>query len=95
MSKIAGRQEMKKNEEMARAPPRNKSDWLDWEEARSAVKSAWRLGPEGKTEVPEIVIVSDAVESTYVDLDGKSRRERAEAKISGRERSTRRRGQGD
>ena len=49
-------------------------------------KSVWRLGPEGETEVPEIIIVSDTVESTYMDLDGKSHRERAEAKISGRER---------
>ena len=27
-------------------------------------------GPEGESEVPEIIIVSDAVESTFVDLDG-------------------------
>ena len=67
---------------MAWAPPRNKSNWLDWEEARSAEKSAWRLEPEEETEVPEIIIVSDAVESTHVDLDGRSHREQAEAKIS-------------
>ena len=30
----------------------------------------------GDAEVPEIIIVSDAVESTNVDLDGKSRRGR-------------------
>ena len=36
--------------------------------------------------MPEISIVSDAVERTYVDLEGKSHREQAEAKISRRER---------
>ena len=41
---------------------------------------------EAGAEVPEIIIVSDAVESTFVDLDGKSRREQVEAKFSGRER---------
>ena len=59
---------LRKDEEMAWAPPRNKSDWPDWEEARSMEKRAWRLEPEGETEVPEIIIVSDAVESTFVDL---------------------------
>ena len=44
----------------------------------------WR--PEGETEVPEIIIVSDAVESTYVDFDGRSHREQARATISRRER---------
>ena len=36
--------------------------------------------------MPEIIIVSVAVGSTKVDLDGKSHREHAEAKISRRER---------
>ena len=36
--------------------------------------------------MPEIIIVSDAVESICVDLDGKSIREQAEATISRRER---------
>ena len=49
-------------------------------------KSAWRLEPEGETEVPEIIIVSGAVQSIYVDLDGKSHREQAETNISRRER---------
>ena len=39
------------------------------------------LEPEGETEVPGIIIVSDAVESTFVDLDGKSSREQVEAKF--------------
>ena len=68
-----------KDEAMAWAPPRNESDWLDGEEA-------WRLEPEGETEVPEIIIVSDAVESSKVDLDGKSHHEQAEAIILRRER---------
>ena len=38
--------------------------------------------PEEEAEVPEIIIVSDAVEGT----DGESRREQVEAKLSRRER---------
>ena len=34
----------------------------------------------------EIIIVSDAVEGTFVDLDGESRHEQAEAKLSKRGR---------
>ena len=34
-------------------------------------ESEWKLEPEGDTEVPEI-IVSDAVDSTCVNLDGKA-----------------------
>ena len=37
-------------------------------------------------EVPEIIIVSVAVEGTFLDLDGESRREQVEAKLSRRER---------
>ena len=44
-----------------------------WKKARGG----WSQGENGGA---EIVIVSDAVESTYVDLDGKSHREEAEAK---------------
>ena len=40
----------------------------------------------GEAEVPEIIIVSDAVEGTFVDLDGESRREQVEAKLSRRGR---------
>ena len=46
----------------------------------------WRLEPEGEAEVPEIIIVSDAVEGTLVDLDGESRHEQVEAKLSRRGR---------
>ena len=68
--KIAGARKFVKDEEMVWTPPRNKSDWPDWEEARSAEKSA---EPEGETEVPEIIIVSYTVESAFVDLDTASR----------------------
>ena len=44
------------------------------------------MEPEGEAEVPEISIVSDAVESTNVDLDLESRREQVEAKLSRRGR---------
>ena len=46
----------------------------------------WRLEPEGKAEVPEIIIVSDAVEGTPVDLEGKSLQEQVEATLSRRGR---------
>ena len=38
---------------------------------RSREESTWRLDPEGEIEVSEIIIVSDAVKGTKVDLDGK------------------------
>ena len=47
----------------------------EWED------SEWRLELEGKAEVSEIIIVSDAVEGTPVDLDGESRYEQVEAKF--------------
>ena len=50
---------------MAWAPPRNMSNWPDSKEARSTEESEWRLEPEGEADVPEIIIVSDVVESTY------------------------------
>ena len=43
---------------MAWAPPRDKSDRPDWEEARSMGKSELTLEPEGEAEVSEILIVS-------------------------------------
>ena len=50
------------------------------------VESEWRLEPQGEAEVPEIIIVSDAVEGTFVDSDGDSRHEQVEAKLSRRGR---------
>ena len=60
--------------------------WSDWEEVRKLENGKWRLGPEGKAEVPEITFVSDAAEGTPVDLDGESRDEHVEAKLSRRGR---------
>ena len=56
--------------------------WPDWEEARKMEDGEWRLEPEGEAEVLEIITVSDAVEGTPVDLDGESRHEQVEAKLS-------------
>ena len=84
---------LKKDQEMAWAPPRNKSDRPDWEEGRSAEKARGELSQTEKTEVPEIIIVSDAVESTYVGLDGKNpSRAGRRNKFQKRKRSTRRTG---
>ena len=55
-------------------------------------QSEWRLEPEGEAEVPEIIVVSDAVEGTLVDLEGECRREQVEAKLSRRESAQRGRG---
>ena len=85
--KLQGARKPRKDEEMAWAPPRNISKWPAWEGARRVEESEWRLEIEG-----EIIVVWDAVEGTFVDLDGESRREQVEAKLSGRERSTKRRG---
>ena len=42
--------------------------------------AAGRLEPKGEAEVPEIIIVSDAVEGTFVNLDGKSFQEEHKGK---------------
>ena len=73
-------------EEAKKAAPRSMTTWPDWEEARKLENCEWRLEPEGEAEVPEIIIVSDAVEGTPVDLDGESRHEHVEAKLSRRGR---------
>ena len=44
------------------------------------MSGGWSL--KWEAEAPEIIIVSDAVESTFVDLDGEGRREQVEAKLS-------------
>ena len=84
--RLQGARNPRKDEEMAWAPPRNTSEWPSWEEATKAAEREWRLEPEGDAEVPEIIIVSDAVEGTFVDLDGESRHEQVEAKLSRRGR---------
>ena len=86
VKRMQAARKLRKDEAMAWAPPRNMSNWPDWEDARDMEESGWRLEPEGEAVVPEVIIVSDAVESTFVDLEGKSRREQVEAKLSRRER---------
>ena len=46
--------------------------------------AAGRPEPKGKREGPEIIIVSDAVEGTFVDLGGKSLQEKQKWKASER-----------
>ena len=84
--RLQGVRKLRQDEEMDWAPPRNVSNWPDWEEARKLENGEWRLEPEGEAEVPEINMVSDALEGNFVDLDGESRREQVEAKLSRRER---------
>ena len=64
--RLQGVRKPRKDEDMA---------WPDSEEARKLENGEWRLEPEGEVEVPEIIIVSDAVESIPMDLDGDSRHE--------------------
>ena len=80
--RMQGARKLRKDEEKVWAPPRNITKWPDWDEPREREESEWRLEPEGEAEVPEIIIVSDAVECTFVDLDGESRLELVEAKLS-------------
>ena len=84
--RMHGARKPRKDEEMAWAPPRNISKWPDWEEAREREESEWRLEPEVEAKIPKIIFMSDAVEGTFVDLDGESRREQVEAKLSRRGR---------
>ena len=78
--RLQGARKLRKDEGMAWAPPRKMSNWPDWEEAGEREEREWRLEPEGEAEVPEINVVSDAVDGTFVDLDGESRREQVESK---------------
>ena len=62
------KEEAKRLQGVTWAPPRNLMKWPDWEEARKLENGEWRLVPEGEAAVPEIIIVSDAVEGTPVHL---------------------------
>ena len=83
--KIARRQETKKGKAWL-GHHKEMSKWPDWEVARSVEESEWRMEPVGEAEVPEIIIVSAAVDSTEVDFDDKSRRKHAEERSSRKER---------
>ena len=67
------------DEEMALEPPRKRPE-LEWEEARGREEEAWRLEPEGETEVPETGIVADGVEGNYVDSNGEGHHGRGKVK---------------
>ena len=80
--KIAGRQEIEKrwhHQEISRTGLTGKR-----REVREETSGG--LNQKGKAEVPEIIVVTDAVASTFVDLDGGSRPEQVEARLSRRER---------
>ena len=68
------------------APPRNLTKWPDWEEARKVGKWQVEAGTRRETGGARNLIVSGAVEGTPVDLDGESRHEQVEAKLSRRGR---------
>ena len=44
--------------------------------------AAWRLEPEGETEMPETSVTSDGVEGFYVDFDGEGHHERGQIQNS-------------
>ena len=93
--RLQGARKLRKDEEMAWAPPRNVSKWPDWEEARNMEESGWRLEPEGEAEVPEIIIVSDAGKHSWTWM-AKAVVSREKQNSPGeRERSTRRRESGE
>ena len=68
------------------APARNLTKWPDWEEVRKLENCEWRLEQKGKRKCRKSLSVSDAVDGTPVDLDGESRHEHVEAKLSRRGR---------
>ena len=47
---------------------------------RGRGEDAWRLEPEGETEMPETRVVADGVEGIYVDLNGGGHHEREHVK---------------
>ena len=73
------------DEDMTLEPPSKRQEVqevmkeTEWK-ARGRKEEAWRLEPEGETEVPETGIVEDGVEGTYVDLDGEGRHARGQVK---------------
>ena len=52
----------------------------EWKEAKGREEEAWRLEPEGETEMPETGVVADGVEGIYVDLNGAGHQERGQVK---------------
>ena len=78
---------MDHDEEMTLESPRKRQDVqevmteTEWKEARGREEEAWRLEPEGETEMlPETGVVADGVEGIYVDLNGEGQQERGQVK---------------
>ena len=53
---------------------------------RGRGEDAWRLEPEGETEVVETKVVSDGVGGVHVDLNGECHQERSEGKVKRQEK---------
>ena len=51
------------------------------EATRGRGEDAWRLEPEGETEMPETRVVSDGVEGVHVDSTGEGRHERKQETV--------------
>ena len=75
-------------EEMSLESPRKRQDLQEvmdetaGKATRGRGKHAWRLEPEGETEVPETVIVADGVEGIHVDLNCEGHQVRGQDKKS-------------
>ena len=52
----------------------------EWKEMRGREEDAWRLEPEGETEMRETRVVTDGVEGIYVDDNGEGHHEREQVK---------------
>ena len=77
------------DEEMTLKSPRKRQEVqevmkeTEWKEARRREEEeAWRLEPEGETEMQETGVVADGVEGIYVDLNGEGHQERGQVKIT-------------
>ena len=63
-------------EEMTLESPKKRQDVHEemeetaWKATRGREHDAWRLEPEGATEMPEARVVEEGVEGVHVDLDG-------------------------
>ena len=68
------------DEERTLEPPRNRREWPEWEETSSREEDAWRLEPEGETEVPETRVVAVEIKGIYVDLNGEGHQQRGQVK---------------
>ena len=60
-------------------------DETAWKATRGRGEDAWRLEPEGETEMPATRVVSDGVEGIYVKLNGECHHAREQVKNSRRQ----------